>query len=94
MFTRSMVSVLAALALSSFALAGCAADAEDAGFDQEKVVVHTDESEITPSYTPNVTIKDIKAGFGTCVGTYCTINGTQWDCSGGGTCKYLGHTNQ
>jgi hypothetical protein len=89
----ALKSVLAVVLLSSLALGGCAADSETDG-DEQPVTADVNTDETKPSYDPRVTIKDITAGNGTCVGTYCQINGRDWDCSGGGYCKLLGHSNQ
>jgi hypothetical protein len=41
------------------------------------------------AYAARVSKADIKAGGGTCAGSLCTINGTMWDCSGGGYCTRI-----
>lgn len=41
------------------------------------------------AYSPRVTKADIKAGGGTCASNLCTINGTMWNCSGGGYCSRI-----
>jgi len=38
------------------------------------------------AYTPKVTYSDLRQAGAKCVGTLCTLNGTLWDCKGGGSC--------
>jgi hypothetical protein len=83
----ALKSVLAVVVLSSLALGGCAADSDDSNGDEQPVTTEVKTDETKPAYDPRVTRKDIVDGFGSCIGTMCTINGRVWDCSGGGYCK-------
>jgi hypothetical protein len=52
---------------------------EREGESTEPVDVKVEADHAQTTYTPRVTIQDIKDGFGKCVGTTCTINGRVWD---------------
>lgn len=90
----SHIVTLFALSAAVLTMTGCAAEADDQNEQSEPaeatdVRAAVDTDHVTPSYTARVTIKDIKAGFGSCVGTTCTINGRTWDCKGGGYCALV-----
>ena len=88
--SRWFIAVVA-LVISSLAIGGCAADAENTGDEtQQAPEVKTDEVDTEQAhYVPKVTRTDIVEGGGTCAGNFCTINGRDWDCGGGGLCSLI-----
>jgi hypothetical protein len=91
----SLVSTL--LVLTTMGLGGCAADPEGGEGDATEAEISTEiatpsAGEVAPmriGYVPRVTREDIRSGGGSCAGNLCTINGTMWNCTGGGYCSVI-----
>lgn len=80
---------------------GCAApeDSEDANGTETESPAVVGSDGLTPNmmknppltkYTPRVTRADILAGGGSCASSLCTLGPYTYQCSGSGTCTYLG----
>jgi len=102
-----MKNMLLGLVAASFLaiMSGCAGTENDddstAETTSEPAVVTVEDDTAAPNmmkpprvfYTPRVTRSDILAGGGSCASSLCTLGGASYQCSGPGTCTYLGSSH-
>lgn len=103
--TSGLAVVFGSLFVLSLALGGCAAggepgEGEHGGDDGAEAATEAETATgiatgiatdgVAPTaYQPRVMRTDIVQGGGKCAGNLCTINGTTWNCGGGGYCSRI-----